>query len=133
MRNVRRLIARLVMAIAIGVPTFLLAQATATTNEGTGGGFWSNIISFIIGIILPFIVQALKPEWFGEWITRLIESKMERKNANIVTNSMAFLCGKVSVYFFEAIPDDNDLIKQGVAKMKEGLELIKKGLASSKQ
>jgi len=133
MRNVRRLIARLVMAIAIGVPTFLLAQATATTNEGTGGGFWSNIISFIIGIILPFIVQTLKPEWFGEWLTKLIESKMERKNANIVTNSLGFLWGRLSVFFFKADPNDNDLIKQGVQKMEEGLELIKKGLASSKQ
>ena len=123
----------LLLIIFFVLSTILFAQATSTTGSGDGSGIWTNIVSFIIGIILPFIVQALKPEWFGEWLTKLIESKMEKKNANIVTNSLAFLCGKVSVYFFEAIPDDNDLIKQGVAKMKEGLELIKKGLASSKQ
>jgi len=120
----------LLLIVFFVLSTVLFAQATSTTENG---GIWTNIVSFIIGIILPFIVQALKPEWFGEWLTKLIESKMEKKNANIVTNSMAFLCGKVSVYFFEAIPDDNDQIKQGVAKMKEGLELIKKGLTSSKQ
>ena len=120
----------LLLIIFFVLSTILLAQANSTTNGE--GGLWSNIVSFIIGVIATFIVQVIKPEWFGEWITKLIESKMERKNANIVTNSMAYLCGKVSVYFFDAIPDDNDLIKQGVAKMKEGLDLIKKGLASSK-
>ena len=121
----------LLLIIFFVLSTILLAQATSTT-AGREGGLWSNIVSFIIGVIATFIVQVIKPEWFGEWLTRLIESKMERKNANIVTNSMAYLCGKVSVYFFDAIPDDNDLIKQGVAKMKEGLDLIKKGLASLK-
>ena len=121
----------LLLIIFFVLSTILLAQAASTTANGEGG-LWSNIVSFIIGVIATFIVQVIKPEWFGEWLTRLIESKMERKNANIVTNSMAFLCGKLSVFFFDAIPDDNDLIKQGVAKMKEGLDLIKKGLASLK-
>ena len=117
----------LLLIIFFVLSTILLAQANSTTNEE--GGLWSNIVSFIIGVIATFIVQVIKPEWFGEWLTRLIESKMERKNANIVTNSLGFLWGKLSVFFFEADPNDNDLIKQGVAKMKEGLELIKKGLS----
>jgi len=111
----------------LGLSAILLAQANSATNEGTS--LWTNVVSFIIGVIATFIVQVIKPEWFGEWITKLIESKMTKKNANIITNSMAFLCGKLSVFFFDAIPDDNDLIKQGVAKMKEGLDLIKKGLS----
>ena len=122
----------LLLIIFFVLSTILLAQATSTTANGEGG-LWSNIVSFIIGVIVTFIVQVIKPEWFGEWLTRLIESKMERKNANIVTNSLGFLWGRLSVFFFKADPNDNDLIKQGVQKMEEGLELIKKGLASSKQ
>ena len=132
MRNVRRLIARLVMAIAIGVPTFLLAQATVTTNDSTGGGFWDNILSFIIGIVVSFVVQIVKPEWFIDWFLKLIDTKMDKKSANIVTNATGYVAIKVGIRAVEAHPDEGP-VQEGLQLVKQGAELIKKGLVSSKQ
>ena len=132
MRNVRRLIARLMMAIAVGVPTFILAQATTTTNEGTGGGFWDNILSFIIGIVVSFVVQIVKPEWFIDWFLKLIDTKMDKKSANIVTNVTGYVAIKVGIRAIEAHPDEGP-VQEGLQLVKQGAELIKKGLVSSKQ
>jgi len=128
----KTIIKRFIIGAILGVSATLLAQATTTTNEGTGGGFWDNILSFIIGIVVSFVVQIVKPEWFIDWFLKLIDTKMDKKSANIVTNVTGYVAIKVGIRAVEAHPDEGP-VQEGLQLVKQGAELIKKGLVSSKQ
>jgi len=128
----KTIIKRFIIGAILGVSATLLAQATTTTNDSTGGGFWDNILSFIIGIVVSFVVQIVKPEWFIDWFLKLIDTKMDKKSANIVTNTTGYVAIKVGIRAVEAHPDEGP-VQEGLQLVKQGAELIKKGLVSSKQ
>lgn len=56
-----------------------------------------------------FGLMALKPEWFGGWIIKLLNTRLP-KYANKISNVIAFKALDFAIYFFMAIPD-NDVIK----------------------
>ena len=123
----RKLIALLIAIL----PVFVLADATPTTNDGAGigGGFWG----FLIGIIAFLMVQFVKPEWFVGWLVNLVESKFRRKEANTLTNALGVKFIEAGLVALEKIPDeDNPTIAEGIRKIKEGVELVKKEFKLSK-
>ena len=123
----RKLIAFLIAIL----PVFVLADATPTTNDGAGigGGFWG----FLIGIIAFLMVQFVKPEWFVGWLVNLVESKFRRKEANTLTNALGVKFIEAGLVALEKIPDeDNPTITEGIRKIKEGVELVKKEFKLSK-
>jgi len=123
----KRLFALSVMAL----PVLALADATATTNEGAGigGGFWG----FFIGIGAFVLIQFIKPEWFISWLLNLIASKFQKKEANALTNALGTKLIEVGLVALEKIPDeDNPTITEGIRKIKEGVEMVKKEFKLSK-
>ena len=113
------------------LPVLALADATPTTNDGAGigGGFWG----FLIGIGAFVLIQFIKPEWFIGWLLNLIESKFQKKEANALTNALGTKLIEVGLVALEKIPDDdNPTIAEGVQKIKEGVEMVKKEFKLSK-
>jgi len=82
----------------------------------------SEILSVIITLIVVFVLQLLKPEWFIGWLLGFLNKKLP-KHANKIENSLGVKMIETGIYAIEN-NEDNEKIKVAIAEMKAQLKVI---------
>ena len=82
----------------------------------------SEILSVIITLIVVFVLQLLKPEWFMGWLLKLINQKIPTQ-ANKIENSLGVKMIEIGIYALEN-NEDNEKIKAAIAEMEKQLKII---------
>jgi len=82
----------------------------------------SEILSVIITLIVVFVLQLLKPEWFMGWLLGFLNKKLP-KHANKIENALGYKLVETGLYALKS-NEDNEKIKAAIAEMEKQLKII---------
>jgi len=89
---------------------------------------WSEIISAVIGALAMLLVAWFKPEWVLGPVLNWLTKKLEKKEANVVSNALGLMLLVAGLYSLNKIPDNPEAqevlldISENVAKLKKVLK-----------
>lgn len=89
---------------------------------------WSELISAVIGALAMLLVAWFKPEWVLGPILNWLTKKLEKKEANVVSNALGLMLLVAGLYALNKIPDNPEAqeilnnIAAEVQRLKKALE-----------
>jgi hypothetical protein len=82
----------------------------------------SEAISVIVTLIVVFVIQMLKPEWFMGWLLGFLNKKLP-KHANKIENALGYKLVETGIYTLKS-NEDNEKIKVAIDEMEKQLKII---------
>jgi len=89
---------------------------------------WSELISAVLGAVAMLLVAWLKPEWLIGPLINWLARKLNKKQANIVSNALGLLLINTGVFAILKLPDNPQAeeiareIARDVQELKKALE-----------
>ena len=87
----------------------------------------TEILTAIITLVVVYLLQLLKPEWFIGWLLGFIERKLGKSHSNKIENSLGVKMIETGLY---AIKKNEDIeeVKKIVEEIEEKTNELKKSL-----
>lgn len=87
----------------------------------------TEFISAIIGALAVLILGWVKPQWMIGWLLGILEKKLKKETANVVSNALGLMLIRTGVFALEKIPDTPE-VQESLKAIVTEVEKIKKAL-----
>jgi len=89
----------------------------------------SEVLTAVVTLVVVYLLQFLKPEWFIGWLLDFLEKKLGKNSSNKIENSLGVKMIETGIYAIEK-NEDSEEAKNLTAEIKEKTNELKKNINS---